>query len=80
MADDQTAVEDARTGTEFAQQWESVRAEIIGDLAILSAIGEATLNSPRRQAVTRYRLTGVLVRKADRWLWRVHHGSEPAAW
>lgn len=74
------AIADRADGTEFALRWESVSAEIIGDLAILRAIGEATLNSPRRQAVTRYRLTGVLVRKADRWLWRVHHGSEPAAW
>lgn len=24
-----------------------------------------------------YRVTAVLVRRGDRWLWHTHHGSEP---
>lgn len=67
-------------GTEFSLEWESVDAQVFGDLALLVAVGNGTLVTPRRQATTRYRLTGVLVRDGDQWRWRVHHGSEPAAW
>jgi uncharacterized protein (TIGR02246 family) len=65
---------------EFSLAWESVQVEVLGDVAVLYAWGPATLVTSRRNASFRYRLTGVLVRDGGRWLWRVHHGSEPGAW
>ena len=56
------------------------RAEVLGDVAVLYAWGPATLVTSRRHTSFRYRLTGVLVRDGERWLWRIHHGSEPGPW
>jgi uncharacterized protein (TIGR02246 family) len=67
-------------GMEFSLAWESVEVAVLGDIAILYAWGPATLVTSRRNASFRYLLTGVLVRDSGRWLWRVHHGSEPGAW
>ena len=50
------------------------------DFSVLVAWGHAHLVTRRRSDTLRYRLTGVLVRGEDRWLWRVHHGSEPGSW
>ena len=66
--------------TEFDLAWESVGVEVLGNVALVVAWGSASLVNERRTATTRYRLTGMLVREEGRWLWRVHHGSEPAAW
>ncbi len=60
--------------------WDSVDVDLKGDVALLVAWGNATLQTPRRAATTRYRLTGVLLCSGGRWRWRVYHGSEPAAW
>ena len=67
-------------GTKFDLAWESVGVEIFGNVELVVAWGSASLVNERRTATTRYRLTGMLVREESRWLWRVHHGSEPAAW
>ncbi|MDQ6817833.1 MAG: nuclear transport factor 2 family protein [Actinomycetota bacterium] len=67
-------------GVKFSLSWHSVDVEVLGDVAILVAWGTGTLDSPRRNAEMRYRLTGVLTRRGERWLWRVYHGSEPARW
>ena len=67
-------------GAAFSLAWDSVDVDIRGDMALLAALGTARLETPRRVATMRYRLTGVLLRADGRWLWRVHHGSEPAAW
>ena len=60
--------------------WESVEVEILGDVALVYAWGPATLVTANRNTRFCYRLTGVLVRSDGRWLWRMHHGSEPGAW
>jgi ketosteroid isomerase-like protein len=60
--------------------WESVEIDVLGDVAVLFAFAPAELETPNRKVTFRYRLTGVLVRHEGRWLWRVHHGSEPGAW
>lgn len=65
---------------EFTLEWESIDVEVFGEEALLVAWGQAKLATPRRNATMRYRLTGLLRRAGDRWLWRVHHGSEPAKW
>lgn len=67
-------------GAELTIVWDSVDVDVLGDTALLVAWGTGTLVTPRRTATMRYRLTGVLQRSDSRWLWRVHHGSEPAAW
>ena len=67
-------------GTEFTLVWDSVDVDVLGDVALLVAWGKATLVTPRRTATMRYRLTGVLQRSDGRRRWRVHHGSEAAAW
>lgn len=67
-------------GAEFAVAWESVDVQLLGDVALIYCSGPAKLLTSNRDATFRYRLTGVLVRKDGRWLWRVHHGSEPGAW
>jgi uncharacterized protein (TIGR02246 family) len=67
-------------GAELTLAWDSVDVDVLGDVALLVAWGTGTLATPRRTESMRYRLTGVLVRSGERWRWRIHHGSEPAAW
>ena len=67
-------------GLEFVLTWDSVDVDVLGDVAVLVAWGQARLVTGRRDESVRYRFTGVLVRSSGRWLWRVHHGSEPGAW
>jgi uncharacterized protein (TIGR02246 family) len=67
-------------GFEWSLTWESVDVDVLGDVALLLASGNARLVTQRRDLRFRYRLTGVLVRSGSEWLWRVHHGSEPGAW
>lgn len=74
------AIAERSEGVEFSVEWDSVDAEVVGDVAVLTAWGTATLRSPRGDRRGRYRLTGVLLRRGGRWLWRVHHGSEPVTW
>jgi uncharacterized protein (TIGR02246 family) len=75
-----SAIAPQADGVEFSVGWESVHADVVGDVAILVAWGIGRLVSPRRTAEMRYRLTGLLLRQDGRWLWRIHHGSEPASW
>jgi uncharacterized protein (TIGR02246 family) len=67
-------------GLEFSLEWDSVSVDVLGKVALLTAWGSARLVTPKRDDTLRYRLTGVLLRVKGRWLWRVHHGSEPGAW
>jgi uncharacterized protein (TIGR02246 family) len=67
-------------GLEFSLSWDSVDVDVLGNVALLIAWGRARLISANRNEQFRYRLTGVLIRSDDRWLWRVHHGSEPGSW
>lgn len=65
---------------EFSVSWESIAVDVLGHVALLLADGPAKLITSGRETQFRYRLTGVLVRRDGRWLWRVYHGSEPGAW
>ncbi len=60
--------------------WESVDVTVLGHVAVLVAFGAAELVTRTREETLRYRLTGVLVRQDERWLWRLYHGSEPGEW
>lgn len=68
------------SGAEFCISWEEIDVQIHGQLASVTAFGTADLKSAARTSTTRYRLTGLLQLERDRWLWRVHHGSEAMAW
>jgi uncharacterized protein (TIGR02246 family) len=67
-------------GLEFSLKWDTVDVDVRGKVALVTAWGSARLATPNRDETLRYRFTGVLVRVKRRWLWRVHHGSEPGAW
>jgi uncharacterized protein (TIGR02246 family) len=67
-------------GFEWSLSWDSIDVDVLGDAAILLGFGNARLVTAHRNAHFRYRLTGLLVRSGDQWLWRLHHGSEPGAW
>jgi uncharacterized protein (TIGR02246 family) len=67
-------------GLEFALEWDSVSVDVRGKIAVVTAWGRARLVTANRDETLRYRFTGVLVRVKKRWLWRVHHGSEPGSW
>jgi ketosteroid isomerase-like protein len=59
--------------------WEGawIDATRAGDLVWFFADGEMTVEGPQGQANGPYRISGVLERIGDRWLWRQYHGSEP---
>ena len=67
-------------GLEFSLEWDSVHADVLGDIALVAAWGSAKLVTSHRDETLRYRFTGVVVRVSGRWLWRVHHGSEAGSW
>lgn len=67
-------------GLDFSLEYDAVDVDVRGDVALLLGWGTAKLVTRHRDETFRYRLTGVLVRSDGRWLWRVHHGSEPGAW
>ena len=52
--------------------------DVHNDVALLTAIGDATLTTYEGSTSLRHRLTGVLQRVDERWLWHTYHGSEPA--
>ncbi|MCI3132483.1 nuclear transport factor 2 family protein [Phenylobacterium aquaticum] len=62
----------------IAFAWDQVRIDQAGDIAWLFAEGFAVA-TPDKGEVQRspYRLSGVLQRRGDDWLWRQWTGSEP---
>jgi hypothetical protein len=66
----------ARTST-FS--WKSRRISVsqAGGIAWFFADGQMTVDSAEGQAKAPYRISGVLERIGDQWLWRQYHGSEP---
>jgi uncharacterized protein (TIGR02246 family) len=65
---------------EFALEWESVDVEVLGGVALVVASAGGRLKASGRETLVRYRLTGVLVERDGRWLWRLYDGSEPGRW
>ena len=63
----------ARVGWE----WEEVIAEASGDVAWVYAEGRVAMAAKAGVEHKPYRMSGVLQRSNDRWLWRLFHGSEP---
>jgi ketosteroid isomerase-like protein len=59
-------------------EWDTIRASASGELCWLFAEGVFVLTTEGGQDRAPYRLSGVLLRIADKWRWQQFHGSEPA--
>lgn len=66
----------ARDAT-FSWEWDRVDVSHSSDLAWFFAEGWVILSTARQQRRSPYRISGVLERRGERWLWRHYHGSEP---
>jgi ketosteroid isomerase-like protein len=66
----------ARDAT-FSWEWDRIDVSHAGDLAWFFADGWVVLSTAKEQRRAPYRITGVLERHGERWLWRQYHGSEP---
>jgi ketosteroid isomerase-like protein len=55
-------------------EWDDVSISRAGDVAWLWLEGAVVLDGRSDRA---YRISGVLERRQDRWLWSLFHGSEP---
>lgn len=61
----------------FSWEWDRIDISYAGDLAWFFADGRVVLSTAKEQRKSPYRITGVLERHGERWLWRQYHGSEP---
>ena len=59
--------------------WREVDVSVRGAVAWLHAEGEVVIHGDEGDRREPYRLTGVLEQHAGKWLWRLFHGSQPAA-
>ena len=59
--------------------WREVEVAVHGPVAWLHAEGEAVLHGDGGDRREPYCLTGVLEQHGGKWLWRLFHGSLPAA-
>jgi len=59
--------------------WREVEVAVRGAVAWLHAEGEVVLHGDSGDRREPYRLTGVLEQHGGKWLWRLFHGSQPAA-
>ena len=63
--------------TTFSWEWERLDIAQAGETAWFFAEGEVILNSNYERRKNPYRVSGVLQRQDNRWLWKQYHGSEP---
>ena len=63
--------------TTFSWEWDRIDASRAGDVAWFFAEGSVILSTAAEQRRSPYRISGVLERHGERWLWRQYHGSEP---
>jgi ketosteroid isomerase-like protein len=61
--------------TSVSWEWDVVNVAGAGDVAWLTAEAALVLDG---ESARPYRITGVLERRAGRWLWALFHGSEPS--
>ncbi len=67
-------------GNRFGWQMDRVDIDVNGDTAWAFVDGSMTVRAPggKVRFTTPYRFTAVLVKRGDRWAWRLFHGSVPA--
>ena len=63
----------------FSFAWREVDVAVRGPVAWLHAEGELVAHGDEGDRREPYRLTGVLELHGGKWLWRLFHGSQPAA-
>ena len=63
----------------FSFAWREVEVAVRGTVAWLHAEGELVAHGDEGDRREPYRLTGVLELHGGKWLWRLFHGSQPAA-
>lgn len=66
----------ARENT-FSWEWDRLDVSHDENLAWFFAEGRVVLTTAQEQRKAPYRVSGVLERQGERWLWRQYHGSEP---
>ena len=68
----------ARQAT-FSWEWDRIDVSHAGDLAWFFAEGQVILSNTSGQRKSPYRISGVLERHGEHWLWSQYHGSEPVS-
>lgn len=63
----------------YSWDWDRIDVSHADNLAWFFADGWVVCSTATEVRRMPYRVTGVLERYGDRWLWRQYHGSEPAA-
>jgi ketosteroid isomerase-like protein len=66
----------ARDAT-FSWEWNRIDTSHEGNIAWFFADGHVVPSTAKRDQATPCRITRVLQRQGERWLWRQYHGSEP---
>lgn len=61
----------------FSWEWDRIEVSHAGDLAWFFADGRTILSTTLGRRSSPYRVTGVIERHGEHWLWRQYHGSEP---
>lgn len=61
----------------FSWEWDRIEVSHAGGLAWFFAEGRVVVATAQEQRKSPYRVSGVLERRAERWLWWQYHGSEP---
>jgi len=61
----------------FSWEWDRIEVSKAGDIAWFFTEGRVILTTAKGQRKSPYRISGVLERHGERWLWRQYHGSEP---
>lgn len=59
-------------------EWRHIKVSSEGTIAWIYAEGDVLVRSEDGEKRAPYRMTGVLERQNDKWLWRQFHGAEPA--
>lgn len=62
----------------YGYHWEEIDVEVAGDFAWAFANGRIETISAAGSHDHPYRVTAILRRTGNRWLWMHYHGSEPA--
>jgi SnoaL-like domain len=63
--------------TTFSSEWDRIDVSYTDNLGWFFADGRVVLSSEKEKRKSPYRITRVLQRQGERWLWRHYHGSEP---
>ncbi len=63
----------------FSWEWDRIDISYTENTAWFFADGRVVISTENEPRKSPYRITGVLERQGERWLWRQYHGSEPVS-